>query len=371
MTPLIRPVQFADIDQLVDLENICFQGDKITRRSFRYWIKSERRVFLVAESKGKVLAYTLVMLLQGIKLARLYSIAVDPSARSLGLAKLLMLAAEEESAQRGRIFMRLEVSATNHRAIDIYKKAGYRQFGTYEDYYEDHQNALRLQKLIKVYGDQQHMDERVSWLQQSTKFTCGPTALMMAMTSLSTHYSASKREELNIWREATTIFMTSGHGGCHPIGLALSAKKRGFHAEVVINQEGPLFLDGVRDLKNKAIVEFVHQDFVEEAQKSQVPVHYREVTQVDIETWFNQGHMVLVLISTYRMDDRKVPHWVLVSGVDSMCLYVHDPDPIEEDSPQIGGRFLPVSRSDFDKMSLYGRSRLRTAIVISKKSKKS
>ena len=370
MKTIIRSVLLGDIEQLEGIEETCFQCDRISRRSFRYWVKSERRVFMVAEVEGKVLAYALVMLLKGTKLARLYSIAVLPTARSMGLAKQLMLAVEEESAQRGRIFMRLEVSAENHRAIDIYKKAGYRQFGTYEDYYEDHQDALRLQKLIQVYGDQQHMDERIPWIQQNTKFSCGPTALMMAMASLSSSYMASQMEELNIWREATTIFMTSGHGGCHPIGLALSAQKRGFHAEVVINQTGPLFLDGVRDLKKKAIVEFVHHAFKEEARKSHLPVHLSEVTQVDIESWFNEGRMILILISTYRMDDRKVPHWVLVSGVDSRCLYVHDPDPIEEDSPLIGGRFIPVARNDFDKMSLYGRSRLRTAIVLSKKSKK-
>ena len=30
--------------------------------------------------------------------------------------------------------------------------------------------------------------------------------------------------ELRVWREATTIFMTSGHGGCGPDGLALAAE---------------------------------------------------------------------------------------------------------------------------------------------------
>jgi ribosomal protein S18 acetylase RimI-like enzyme/predicted double-glycine peptidase len=365
VTANIRPVQLEDLDKLVDLENLCFQGDRISRRSFRHWIKTDRRVFWVAESDGKILAYALVMLLRGIKLARLYSLAVDPEARKMGLAKLLMNAVEEGSTQRGRIFMRLEVAADNHRAIEIYQKAGYRKFGTYEDYYEDHQNAIRMQKLIRVYSDQQHMDERIPWIQQSMTFTCGPTSLMMAMASLSKSYVASQEEELLIWREATTIFMTSGHGGCHPLGLALSAQKRGFHAEVSINQEGPLFSDSVRDLKKKTIVETVHNIFLEQATAQNIDIHYQDITQDNIEDWFNAGKIVLVLISTYRMDGCKAPHWVTVSGIDSECLYVHDPDPVEEDSPLIGGRFLPIARKDFEKMSLYGRSRLRTAIVLS------
>jgi hypothetical protein len=39
-------------------------------------------------------------------------------------------------------------------------------------------------------------------------FTCGPAALMMAMHGLNRDYQPSREEEINLWREATTIFMT-------------------------------------------------------------------------------------------------------------------------------------------------------------------
>src|SRR3546814_2094248 len=47
--------------------------------------------------------------------------------------------------------------------------------------------------------------------------------------------SMERALEIRIWREATTIFMTSGHGGCDPYGLAVAANRRGFHAKVYVS----------------------------------------------------------------------------------------------------------------------------------------
>ena len=61
---------------------------------------------------------------------------------------------------------------------------------------------------------------RVPYYEQTLDFTCGSSALMMAMKSLDPSLRFSRTLELRLWREATTIFMTSGHGGCGPLGLA-------------------------------------------------------------------------------------------------------------------------------------------------------
>ena len=49
---------------------------------------------------------------------------------------------------------------------------------------------------------------------------------MMAMTALDPSRTMDANDEIRIWREATTVFMTSGHGGCGPYGLALAAHRR-------------------------------------------------------------------------------------------------------------------------------------------------
>ncbi|HAJ44136.1 MAG TPA: ribosomal-protein-alanine acetyltransferase, partial [Alcanivorax sp.] len=45
------------------------------------------------------------------------------------------------------------------------------------------------------------------------------------------------------------------------------------------------------------------------------------------------GEVAIVLISTWRLDGRKAPHWVVVSGADRECFYIHDPDPADDQVP--------------------------------------
>ena len=250
MTVLIRNAELNDLNELVALETACFKTDKLSRRSFKHWLTTEHRALLVAEVEKAVAGYILIIYHPGTRLARIYSIAVFPRQRGLGIAKLLMSAGEQAANEDGRLYLRLEVSIDNISAIKLYETLGYQKFGIYRDYYQDHQDALRYQKRIRRYRDTlQHRS--VHWLRQTTPFTCGPAALMMAMHGINRAYQPSQEEEINLWREATTIYMTSGHGGCHPIGLALAAKRRQFSVEVWISQTTALFIDGVRNEEKK------------------------------------------------------------------------------------------------------------------------
>jgi ribosomal protein S18 acetylase RimI-like enzyme/predicted double-glycine peptidase len=360
----LRPVRQEDLAALYELEMASFSSDRLTRRRLKHWIQSPNRLFTVAESNdGQLLGYGLVLLHRGTRLARLYSIAVASRAQGRGAGRALMKELEAEAARKGRLFMRLEVAQDNSTAIKLYESQGYIAFGTYSAYYEDQRDAVRMQKRIR-YVPENLTSKPVPWYQQTTDFTCGPAAVMMAMAALKRKLKLSQGMELNIWREATTIFMTSGHGGCHPVGLALAAAKRGFKAEAWINQQGPLFVESVRSLEKKQIISVVHDQFLKAAKKEGVAVRCREVTQKNIERWLTEGAMVLVLISTYRMDYRKAPHWVTVSAIDDECLYVHDPDPTEGEQIALDCQYLPIARKDFEKMSIFGRERLRTAVVI-------
>jgi len=410
---LIRPALLADLDQLVALEKTCFDTDQLSRRSFKHWITTEHRALLVAEQtieSGRtgslsvatlltskdggnaddcreqsrppsmagrigslpiatlppslaVVGYVLIIYHPGTRLARVYSLAVAPAQRGTGVAKLLMTAGEQAASDAGRLYLRLEVSVDNTPAIKLYQTLGYQKFGIYRDYYEDHKDALRYQKRIRRYRDTlQHRS--VHWLRQTTPFTCGPASLMMAMHGLNRAYQPSQEEEINLWREATTIFMTSGHGGCHPIGLALAAKRRQFTVEVWVNQTGTLFIDGVRSEEKKQVVELVDNCFKREAQEQGIKIHYANISQNDLISAFKSGAIPLILISTFQMDRKKAPHWVVMSGFDDDCLYMHDPDPEEGRQSEIDCQFIPIACEDFDRMSSFGKNRLRTAVII-------
>lgn len=363
MSVNIRPALPSDLDALVKLENASFVTDKLSRRSFKHWLTTEHRALLVAERQLQVCGYILIIYHPGTRLARIYSLAVSPAHRGQGIAKALMLAGEQAARDDGRLDLRLEVSTDNGAAIGLYQSLGYQQFGLYRDYYQDHKDALRFQKRIRRYRDApQH--RTVPWLRQTTPFTCGPASLMMAMHGLDSRYQPSREEEINLWREATTIFMTSGHGGCHPVGLALAGRQRGFEVEAWINQTGPLFIDSVRQPDKKQVVELVDNFFKNEAERQGVPVHYGNITQNELIAAFESGAIPLILISTYAMDRKKAPHWVVMSGYDQDCLYMHDPDPDDGRQSELDCQFIPIARQDFERMSCFGKNRLRTAVIV-------
>lgn len=361
----LREVRETDLAALHALETSSFSTDRLNRRRLRHWVKAPNRIFLVAKDGPTLLGYGLVLLHRGTRLGRLYSIAVSECARGRGVGRTLMQELESAAAHKGRLFMRLEVARENSPAIRLYESLGYQVFGRYNDYYEDHRDALRMQKRIR-YLPENLKTRPVPWYRQTTDFTCGPAALLMAMAALEPGLKPKREMELDIWREATTIFMTSGHGGSHPLGLALAASARGFQAEAFVNQKGPLFVESVRSPEKRQVIEAVHRQFLKKARQRGISLRQHEVRQIDIERWLTEGAMVVVLISTYRLDHRKAPHWVTVSAMDDQCLYVHDPDPTEGEQNSLDCQYLPIAREDFDKMSLFGRERLRTAVVIRK-----
>lgn len=362
----IRQVEKSDEAALLALEKASFEIDRLSKRRMRHWINAANCLFLVATRNDNLVGYCLILMHTGTRLARLYSIAVDKSSRRLGLGQDLLHEAEERASQQGRLYMRLEVAQNNIAAIRLYKKMAYVAFDTIENYYVDHQNALRMQKRIR-YIPENHLSRKTPWFQQTTDFTCGPASLMMAMSSLDKNIKPNQSDELKIWRESTTIFMTSGHGGCHPVGLALAAINKGFKAEVFINQTGPAFIESVRNPENKRILEVVDADYFKQAKKVGAIIHQTDIRQSHIADALNNGSAIIILISTYRMNGKKSPHWVTITGKDDQCFYMHDPDPSDAVQVEIDCQHIPIARADFELMSSFGRQRLRTAVIISRK----
>ncbi|MFV0478516.1 MAG: peptidase C39 family protein [Parahaliea sp.] len=361
----IRRARNQDLPALLALEAESFRNDCISRRSFRRWLRHDDCLFLVAIEDDLMLGYALITRRRGTQLCRLYSLAVAHRARGQGVARALLQQGENDARALAAIYIRLEVATDNYAAIRLYRAMGYTAFGLYRDYYDDHGDAIRMQKCIHAY--QPVADARtLPWLAQTTAFTCGPAALMMAMAGLPGDYQPSEEDEIQLWREATTIFMTSGHGGCHPLGLALAARRRGFISEAWINIEGPLFLDGVRDENKKRIMRIAHEQFVKQCVQENISIHYSAIDQQQIIARFQAGANILILISSYRMDSLKAPHWVVMSGVDEHCLYVHDPDLEDSPAPRrpLDCQHLPIAHASFAAMSRFGSKRLRAVVII-------
>jgi ribosomal protein S18 acetylase RimI-like enzyme len=359
----IRKAKLSDLGQLVELENSCFSYDQMSRRNFHWMIKHARSIMLVQEYKGQLVGYGLVLMKKGTSLARLYSICTWKDFQGFGLGSKLLLELEDMAADdEDCAYMRLEVKESNKGAIKLYKKLGYAKFTQKEDYYDDGSTAICFEKRIRTLKATPRVN--VPYHQQGTDFTCGPSCLMMAMSTFNPSVKLTLSNELQIWREATTIFMTSGHGGCGPHGLALSAWRRGYKAEMYLSQTSSLFVKSVRSLEKKKIIELVHKDFVKKIEETNIKTHKKRLTLEDLEEILKKGGVPIVLITTYHFDNNHAPHWVVVTAYDDGFVYIHDPDIEEEHEGVINRVHIPIQEDKFLKISRWGQAKTSATVVI-------
>jgi ribosomal protein S18 acetylase RimI-like enzyme len=141
----IRPAVRADLNAIESLENRVFNGDRLSRRSLREFIRSPRVTLLVADCDGSVAGYALLAYRKASQIARLYSIAIEPETTRRGSGSALVSSCATAALRRGCRKLRLEVRVDNVAAIRFYEKLGFQAFGHYADYYEDGAGALRLE----------------------------------------------------------------------------------------------------------------------------------------------------------------------------------------------------------------------------------
>jgi ribosomal protein S18 acetylase RimI-like enzyme len=361
----LRPALVEDLDALLELEHRCFLHDRLSRRSFRHFLTTDTASCLVAEQSGRLSGYVLVLFHGRTALARLYSMAVAPERQGQGLGRELLRAAEAAALDGGAALMRLEVNPGNAAAVALYRSVGYADIGIYHAYYEDDSDALRMEHALVPRV--QPIAWRVPHYRQTLDFTCGAACLMMAMKALDKRLRLDRRLELRLWREATTIFMTSGHGGCGPHGLALAAWRRGFAVDLFVNDQRPPFLDTVRDREKKAVIRLVHEDFLDEIRQTAIKVHRRQLSADELSERLAAGAIPLVLISQYRIYGDKEPHWIIVSGCDQRFIYAHDPYVASVHVTSMDRVGIPILRREFELMAKYGRSKLRAAVVLSRR----
>lgn len=360
----LRNATSLDLDALLHLEATCFPGDRLSRRSFKRFIKAGPHQLAIMEDEGQLVGYSLLLFRTGTSLARLYSIATDPSYRGRGLAKQLLHDAHQRALDAGCVFLRLEVRNDNAAAIALYEREGYVCFDTVAGYYEDGCSALRFEKRLHL-GATHDSQEAPRYYAQTTDFTCGPAALMMAMHSIDPDAAIDRREELRIWREATTIFMTSGHGGCSPHGLTLAALRRGFNAKLYISSAETPFIDSVRSPEKRSVIDLAHQDFVSQLAEYGMPVEVNPLGQKQFRDILEHESHLIALISTWALNRNRAPHWVYISRSDANFVYVNDPetdDALWQTAADC--RHVPVGIDAFIAMASFGRRRLRCLLAI-------
>ncbi len=143
-----RKANVNDISAMVILENQCFTSDKLSRDSFRYFIKSGKSDLIVALSaKNLMVGYFLILYRKNGRAGRLYSIAIHPNFQGRGLGFTFFKEIEKRIRIRGLGEVVLEVRPDNKVAQGLYLKMGFVQIAELPNFYEDQSKALRFRKV--------------------------------------------------------------------------------------------------------------------------------------------------------------------------------------------------------------------------------
>ena len=144
---MIRRAVQADIPTLVELEQV-FPSDRMDRRSFRHLLQSGNGSVLVYTSNGVTVGDAVVLYRSNSRVARIYSLVVQPAHRGRGIAQQLLQAVEADARAHHSYSLRLEVRPDNAQAQRLYTRAGYVQECRLERFYEDGSPALRFCKTL-------------------------------------------------------------------------------------------------------------------------------------------------------------------------------------------------------------------------------
>ncbi|NML62824.1 GNAT family N-acetyltransferase [Massilia sp. RP-1-19] len=359
--PHIRVAGPEDIAALVNIEEASFDSDRLSRRSFRHLLTEGNSLTLIDEVDNQARGYITLLFRADVSLARVYSIATAPGWLGQGVGSGLLRAAEELALAHNCVAMRLEIRKDNLASQLMFVRHGYVVFGEHAGYYEDGMDALRLEKSLTARLRPELA--RTAYYRQTLGFTCGASCLMMAMKAFDRDLVLDRTLELQIWREATTIYMTAGHGGCGPYGLALAAHRRGYPTEIYVNGDGVLFRESVRSEEKRDVITLVHDDFVRQVREAGIAVHHKVAGTAELTRCYANGGIPMVLISTYRLTRERAPHWVVVTGCDDRYFFIHDPDNASGRAPDERIN-MAILKKDFERMARYGRHATKAVVVI-------
>lgn len=141
----LREMALEDLDRVVEIENYAFLTPW-SRSSFEAELRDESKAhYLVACEGEEVVGYIGAWFI--FEEAHITNIAVDACYRGQGIGNQLLSGFIDYCRDRSIKRMTLEVRKSNHVAIELYKKHGFRTLGVRRGYYIDtHEDALLMWK---------------------------------------------------------------------------------------------------------------------------------------------------------------------------------------------------------------------------------
>ena len=153
---IFRKAHSGDVEAIERIEHRCFgEEERFHRRQIASLAANPRAIVLIAQDDAcKHLGWGAALVRShraaGGKRAtcsgRIYSVAVDPDGRGMGVGKKLMTEMLTWLRRRGARRVYLEVRTDNVAAIALYRKLGFVEVGWIDHYYATGLHALRMMR---------------------------------------------------------------------------------------------------------------------------------------------------------------------------------------------------------------------------------
>ncbi len=131
---MIRRMQEADLEQVADLEKVCF-SENWSYGILESGLHSPYDVYYVFEQEDRILGYCNLRLLAGE--GEIQRIAVLPQCRRLGVGRKMMDAMVEYAKENQASAVSLEVREGNHAARNLYESYGFQAEAVRRAYYHN------------------------------------------------------------------------------------------------------------------------------------------------------------------------------------------------------------------------------------------
>jgi mycothiol synthase len=107
-------------------ENAAFDGEDLALRSALAWFDASAILLADDAASAETLGVHWMKLDPARSVGEVYMLAVAPAGQGRGLGRLLLLEGLEEMRRRGLTLSLLYVDAKNERALELYRRAGFR-----------------------------------------------------------------------------------------------------------------------------------------------------------------------------------------------------------------------------------------------------
>lgn len=206
---------------------------------------------------------------------------------------------------------------------------------------------------------------------QSTRESCGPSAVLMALSALGLRPAPAaiedgRGEEVRLWREASSTV------GTDPLALARAGVARGAAAEVVVSideaQLAALAASARPDTGPDDLARFLEAGMTARAQAAGVVVRHAPFTLADLDAVLGRGGIAVVLIDVAALHGASSAHWITVHAREGEHYLANDPDPLPGEDER-DARAVPLPRHLLDELAWFGTPPVRALIALERSSR--